>query len=61
MSEMLLGPVPVCDLAGEPAEFGKNRTLSTADRRHALVQPGLCPIEVHLNLASGGSLDVESE
>ncbi|KPY60923.1 RulB protein [Pseudomonas syringae pv. solidagae] len=43
-------------LVGEPAEFGKNRTLSTADRRHALVQPGLCPIEVHLKPASGCSL-----
>jgi len=41
--------------AGEPAEFGKNRTVSTADRRQALVQPGLCPIEVHLNPSSDRS------
>ncbi|KPY35032.1 hypothetical protein ALO65_200333 [Pseudomonas syringae pv. papulans] len=40
---------------GEPAEFGKNRTVSTSDMGQALVQPGLCPIEVHLNLPSGRS------
>ncbi|WP_122260135.1 DUF4113 domain-containing protein, partial [Pseudomonas syringae group genomosp. 3] len=27
----------------------KNRTVSTSDMGQALVQPGLCPIEVHLN------------
>ncbi|RMO07263.1 hypothetical protein ALQ48_200006 [Pseudomonas coronafaciens pv. zizaniae] len=41
--------------SGEPAEFGKNRTVSTSDMGQALVQPGLCPIEVHLNTASGCS------
>ncbi|RMQ36052.1 hypothetical protein ALQ06_200002 [Pseudomonas syringae pv. berberidis] len=42
-------------MVGEPAEFGKNRTVSTADIGEALVQLGLCPIEVHLNPASDRS------
>ena len=41
------------DPLGKPAEYGKNCTVGTADRRQALTSSGLCPIEVHLNQASG--------